>query len=436
MTRKVKIIIIVLSVMLIAVAVALAVPLGIYVGRAEAGQTKINGVYEKSYYEVLDSLNNAETKLSKVNVVSGAKVKRELLADVWKECDVAVTNFSQLGMDGEEMETITKFLNQVGDYAYYLMGKTGAGEELSVDEKNNVKRFYELIGQLRSDLSAVGDAMVTGDRISADTLSDMTAVKDAIKNYSSIDYPELIYDGPFSDGLNDREAKFLEGKTEITEEGAVEKIKQIFPDATEIKTDGESKATIEAYVISFKNDGTAYNAFVTKKGGYIAALNGYGTTDNPQKTEEECVDEAKNFLSSIGYTDMSEVWVYNNNSTVYINFAYTDNGIVFYPDLIKVKVSSETGKVLGVEATNYIYNHGTRDVDYDNAAEGAISISGELTVTGTRYCVIPTDWNEEVYCKEVTGTSEGLTYYLYFDLSTGEEIRAMVVIDEDGNKLI
>ena len=52
------------------------------------------------------------------------------------------------------------------------------------------------------------------------------------------------------------------------------------------------------------------------------------------------------------------------------------------------------------------------------------------------YCVIPTEWNEEVFCKEVKGTYENLTYYIYYDLSTGEEIRAMVVIDEDGNKLI
>ncbi len=436
MTKKGKIILGITVGVLVAAVIALAVPLGIYVGRAENEKTRINGVYEKSYYEVVDSLDNATTKLSKVNVVEGANVRRELFADVWKECGVAVTNFAQLGMDGEEAETVTKFLNQVGDYAYYLMGKTSAGENLTREEKDNVKKFYTLLGKLTSDLAAIGDGMVSGKKISADTLSDLSAVKAAIKSYSSIDYPELIYDGPFSDGLNDRETKFLSGKAEITEESATTKIKELFSDATDVKVSGESKATIEAYVVTFKSANVEYSAFVTKKGGHLAALNGYEATDNPQKTEEECVNAAKAFLSSAGYENMSDVWVYNNNSTVYINFAYTENGVVFYPDLIKVKVSSDTGKILGMEASNYLYNHGEREIDYDNAAESLIKVSDDLSVTDTRYCVIPTEWNEEVYCKEIKGTSGNLTYYLYYDLSTGEEIRAMVVIDEDGNKLI
>ena len=436
MTKKGKIVIGVVIGVMIAAVIALAVPLGIFVNRTEKGQARINGIYEKSYYEVVDSLDNATTKLSKVNVVEGANVRRELFADVWKECDVAVTNLSQLGMDGEATETVTKFLNQVGDYAYYLMGKTSSGEELTKAEKDNVKRFYTLLGKLKTDIAAIGDGMVSDDKISADTLSDLSAVKEAIKSYSSIDYPELIYDGPFSDGLNDRETKFLKGKAEITEESALSRVREIFPSASDVKKTGESKASIEAYVVSFKAGDVEYSAFITKKGGYLAALNGYGTTDNPQKTEEECVDKAKSFLAEAGYDGMSEVWVYNNNSTVYINFAYAENGIVFYPDLIKVKVSSETGEILGMEASNYLYNHGAREIDYDNAAESVIRVSAELSVTGTRYCVIPTEWNEEVYCKEITGTSGEMTYYLYYDLSTGEEIRAMVVIDEDGNKLI
>ena len=50
MTKKVKIIIIVLAALLAASVVALAVPLGIYVNRAKENRTRINGIYEKSYY--------------------------------------------------------------------------------------------------------------------------------------------------------------------------------------------------------------------------------------------------------------------------------------------------------------------------------------------------------------------------------------------------
>jgi hypothetical protein len=83
--------------------------------------------------------------------------------------------------------------------------------------------------------------LTDGDKINADVLSDLSAVGGFIKNYSSIDYPELIYDGPFSDGLNDRDAKFLADKTEISEDTAKEKILAMFSDATEITKTGDGQ---------------------------------------------------------------------------------------------------------------------------------------------------------------------------------------------------
>lgn len=436
MTKKVKIIIGVIAGLAVATTIALAVPLGIFCSKYSGETDRVKSLYEKSYHETMDSIDNAQSKLSKVNVVTAGKVKRELFADVWKECDVAVTNLSQIGIDGEQMETVTKFLNQLGDYSYYLMGKIGAGEDLNKNEKDNVKRFQSLLTKLKNDLGAVGEGTIRGGKINAATIADLSAIGDAIKSYSSIDYPELIYDGPFSDGLNDRKAKFLEGKAEITEDEAINKIKELFSSATEVRIIGKGNGSIETYVVGFKKDEREFSAFVAKKGGVIASMNGYGDTENPLKTDAECVENAKAFLEKAGYVNMSDVWVYNNNSTVYVNFAYTENGTVFYPDLVKVKVSAETGEIQGLEATNYLYNHTNRDINFDKSAENTIKISKDLTVTSTRYCVIPTEWNEEVFCKEVKGTSEGLTYYVYYDLSTGEEIRAMVVIDADGDKLI
>lgn len=436
MTKKQKIIISIVIIVLVTAAIVLAVMLSQNVKGKNKANERIDGMYESAYYDAIDSLKNVETKLSKVSVLTGKNVRRELLADVWKGCDIAVTNLTKIGRDDENVESATKFLNQTGDYAHYLMGKVSSGESLTQTEKENVKTFKRLVTQLLSDLSVVGEGTVVGEKISAKTISDFSAVGEAIKTYSSIDYPELIYDGPFSDGLNDREAKFLKGKEEITAKQAEEKIKTIFPNATDVKKTGDNSSSIESFVVEYKIDDATYTAFVTKRGGFIAAINTFEETSDPRKTDGECVEEAKAFLQKIGYESMKDVWTYNNNSTVYVNFAYEEHGVVFYPDLIKVKVSANDGKILGVESTNFLYNHGEREIDFDSSAESAITVSDDLAVTGTRYCVIPTEWNEEVYCKEIRGTSENAEFYLYYDLSTGEEIRALVVVDADGSKLI
>ena len=436
MTKKVKTIIGILAGVLIAVTIALAIPLGIYVNRYEQKQLKVNGLYEKSYYEAMDSLENVATKLSKVNVVSGTTVKRELLNDIWKETDIVVSNFSQLGRDSDETEKVVKFINQLGDYCYYLSGKVSSGEELTKTEKENIKKFYDLVSKFKTDFSKIGESLEGDKEINATTLSDLSAFTGTIKNYSSIDYPELIYDGPFSDGLNDREAKFLKGKTIISENDAIGKLKTYFKNAKDVKIAGESKSNIESYVLTFELNGKQASAFITKNGGYLANFNTYMENNNPQYDENACIAKGKEFLNTVGYASMECVWVYNNNSSVYLNFAYKDGETVYYPDLIELKVSADSGEVIGLEAQNYIYNHGERNVELDKSAESAIKINAELAVENTMYCVIPTEWNEEVFCKEVKGTYENLTYYIYYDLSTGEEIRAMVVIDEDGNKLI
>ena len=436
MKKSSKIIIGVLIVLLVAATVTLAVLLSAYVKKTKRGEEEMGSLYERRYYETMTGLENVETKLSKVSVLTGQSVRRELLADVWKDCDVAVANLTQLGRDGEETETVTKFLNQVGDYAHYLMGKVSAGEPLSQTEKENVKRFRTLIQQLRSDLSAIGENAVSGDKISAETLRDLSAVRDAIKSYSSMDYPELIYDGPFSDGLNDRTAKSLQGKTSITEDQAAQKVIELFPSAQDVAVTGKTSGSIPCYVTEFTSENVRYTLFLTENGGMVASLNAYSETSDPQKTDEECLTEAKNFLASLGYDHMDSVWIYNNHSTIYVNFAFTQNDVVYYPDLIKVKISANDGRVLGLEAANYLYNHGERSIDFDETAEHTIRVSDDLTVTGTRYCVIPTEWNEEVYCKEIRGTADNAAYYLYYDLSTGEEIRALVVVDADGSKLM
>ena len=436
MKKTTKIILAIILCLLVAATVTLAVLLAEAVKKNNRTEAETGALYERRYYDAMTGLENVETKLSKVSVLTGQAVRRELLADVWKECDAAVSNLSQLGRDGEEAETIMKFLNQVGDYAHYLMGKVSAGEPLTQTEKENVRRFRLLVQKLRADLSAVGESTVSDDKISADTLRDLSAVRDAIRSYSSIDYPELIYDGPFSDGLNDREAKFLQGKPSITQEEAAQRITALFPSAQNVSVVGKTAGSIPCFVAEFASDGINYTVLVTENGGMIASLNAYAETNDPQKTEDECVIEGKNFLSRIGYENMESVWVYNNDSTVYVNFAYARNDVVFYPDLIKVKISLNDGKILGMEASNYLYNHGERTIDFDRSAENTIAISPDLTVLNSRYCVIPTEWNEEVFCKEIKGTADGGTYYVYYDLGTGEEIRALVVIDVSGNKLI
>ena len=426
----------VFSIVMTVVAIASIITLGITLWVTELNrrktQTKLNAVYEKSYYEVLDETSDIEVKLSKFSVLNGNELRCQLLSDVWRQSELAASNLSQLGTESEDLDKIIKFLNQLGDYSFYLSRKLSKGG-ITDEEKANVDKMYAIVKELNDALEKSRDKLIASDKIDGSILSDMTLINDSIKSHSSVDYPELIYDGPFSDGLNDREAKFLKDKADITEEQATNKVKEYFPSANNIEKIGESNTSIPAFIYSFdlgRNVGTLQ---ISKVGGYVVSYNAYCLVDDPQLSEEECVQNADEYLRRLGYENMKAVWVSNDDSTVYINYAYYVDDIIVYPDLVKVKICSQTGDLIGVEAENYLYNHVERTLTKTNTA---IRLDDRLTVTGQNYCLIPTEWNTEIMAKEIVASYDGTEYYIYYDLESGEEIKALIVVEDNGRALI
>ena len=60
--------------------------------------------------------------------------------------------------------------------------------------------------------------------------------------------------------------------------------------------------------------------------------------------------------------DMEGVWISVLGDTAFINLAPVINDIVYYPDLIKVKISLTDGSLLGWEANSYLQNHINREI--------------------------------------------------------------------------
>ncbi len=427
--NKKKNIFIITTVILGITTVVMSILFGITMAEKKNKEEKLSYIYEKSFYETVDSMNDVELKLSKFSALSGKELRRQLLLDVWRECDLSATNFSQLGTENENMDKVVKFFNQLGDYCYYLSQKLN-GAEISAEEEENIEEYHGIVADLNDKLVAEQSNLTDGKTVVFVTAETVAA---AIKNHSSVDYPEMIYDGPFSDGLNDREAKFLEDKQDITSDQGIEKVRSYFPTATAIKYIGEGSTNIPTYLYEFSVGRNTGNAQITKKGGFLAMYNAFCRIDDPTLSEEECVEKGDEIISRLGYGEMKAVWVSNDDSTVYINYAYTSNGVIIYPDLVKVKVCSQTGDIIGVEAQNYLYNHVERNVTFPDKT---VVINEKLTVIERNECIIPTEWNTEIQAIEVVAERYGMRYYIYLDPSTGEELKVLVVIEESGKLLI
>ena len=179
------------------------------------------------------------------------------------------------------------------------------------------------------------------------------------------------------------------------------------------------------------------SAAVTKTGGKVLYMLSSGNVESRGVTDAECFDIAREFLLSRGYGDMEISYFATHGNVMTINFAATQNGVILYPDLVKLQISLADGAVIGLEAGNYLRNHTQRTLEIPSITEeqAYLSVSGRLDVESVRLCVIPFGSGER-YCYEVSASNQSDTYLVYIDAMTGAEIDIMQVVGDDKSTLV
>jgi germination protein YpeB len=116
-----------------------------------------------------------------------------------------------------------------------------------------------------------------------------------------------------------------------------------------------------------------------------------------------------------------------------INFVYDQNGVLIYPDMVKVRVNLDNGKVEGFEGLSFIANHKDRQITNID-----VNVSDELLPNGcsverTALAIIPTDGGDERLCIEVRCKVDGDDFVLYFDPETFDEVKIFKVIHTENS---
>ena len=135
---------------------------------------------------------------------------------------------------------------------------------------------------------------------------------------------------------------------------------------------------------------------------------------------------------------MYSVWTMNMDSVLYVNLAPIIDHVIYYPDLVKVKVDLNSGAVIGLDATNYAYNHTTRETykTITSILDGDKYLNERLKVLERNYVVIPNKYVGESMAYEYICEWQDYTYYVYLDINDFTELNIMRVIDTASGSLI
>ncbi|MDR1906468.1 MAG: germination protein YpeB [Clostridiales bacterium] len=396
--------------------------------------------YELSFYELIQGINDIEGKLGKLVVSSGLKTQKNLLNEINKLSAVSISHLSHLLQRNDGESRIIRFVNQIGDYTEYLYRKNSKGEALTDEERDKLEEIQEMVRMLGVELSRVQNKMDEGYKLINGYSEKDAFLRDIFDglNSETVEYPQMIYDGPFSDGANKDEAKGLSG-ADVTADEAKSILNALFGGKGIVNTEllNEADGVIPVYNFSANIGGNETYISVTKKGGKILNMNTFRSVSDTNLSDDDCVRIAAQFIGLLGFENMKDVWVSNYDGIAYVNFAYENDGVIYYPDLIKIKVASDNGDILGIEAGNYLLNHTDRTLDAPaiNAATAAAGLSKKLIIEYVRLALIPIEQGEKL-CYEFYCEYDDAQYFVYIDAETGEEVNILRVIDSGNGRLL
>ena len=438
-----------LSIVVVLFSIIVILAIVIYKKQTEYRQASENS-YNMAFYEVVDYVQNVEVFLAKSLITNSPESSAESLTNVWREANLALGYLTQLPINSHEIENTSKFLNQVSEYSYSLYRKNLKDEELTEEDMKNLKDLHQYSVELENTLNQLS-ADINDGRISWGELAEEGTVAFAqqVSNISQDSFDNLeqnfhefsglIYDGAFSEHITKAEKVGLTGDN-IDEETAKNKATELFNNQNikEVTSYGKSEGDITSFDFGITfNDDTTASVSISEKGGHVIYMNRNREVTAEVISQEEADQKAKEYLEQKGFGNMKETYYLKQSGIVTINYAYVQDDVIMYPDLIKVKVALDNGEILGIETTGYLNSHTERKLEAPKVTveEAKESLNKDLTIESEELAIIPTEWKTEVLCWEFEGNVEGLDFIVYVNAETGKEEDILIITNTPNGTL-
>ncbi len=421
--------------------------------KKRALETNIENNYNRAFHELVSYVDDIDTLLQKSMLVSSAAQMSTISSELFRQTSAAKACLGQLPISEVQLEATEKFLSQVGDYTYSLSQNVINSKKVTEEDYKSLSELGNYATNLNNNLLKMQQDIYNGDisfgavqknskeyfeNNAKATSGDINSGFESVEKEFQ-EYPSLIYDGPFSDHIENIKPAMLENSKEISVEEGLNIVKKFLNDRGQnLAHSGESQnTTIDSYSYSSNYDNREIYITISKKGGIPVYF-----LDTREVGEEKCdfndaIAKAKEFLNSKGYTSLKESYYDKSNGIATINFAYTQGDVICYSDLIKVKVALDNCEVVGMEAHGYIMNHKHRNLEnVIISQENAKSrINSHLNVTQTSLALIPKDSKREVLCYEFKGNYNNKNFLVYINVQTGAEEQILMLIESENGIL-
>lgn len=421
--------------------------------RAENYKRYLNNTYQHAFAELVTTIGEMDSALQKSLYASSPSMVSSSCTEVFGKALSAQMAMGELPFSELGLESTASFISSAGDYALMLSKSAAAGKVCSDEQFKNLQALSNaasvISGNLTDLYAQIQDGRLTiGELSYAETAagkSDKSVSSDLGENFKTMEsefpeIPSLIYDGPFSQHITDMSPVLTENSQEISSNEALEIASEFSGiEKSAFTYGGERDCNLPVYMFYAKVNGGDLTVEVTKKGGFILTMANSRSIGESAVSTDEAVAKASGFLLEKGFDSMRPSYFTVQESSVIVNFAYTQDDVICYTDLIKVRVALDNGDITAFEGHGYVMNHTKRDIPEISISEedAASGISDHLTILSHNLAIIPSDGKYELFCHEFKCQNEsGAHYIIYVNATTGVEEKILILIEDENGTLV
>lgn len=380
----------------------------------------LSGQYGNQMADASKKLNELNSAVQQTLLFSTAEGSKQAREDIWRLSSDIKNSVSSLPLDQEFSTSWINYLGRLGNYAK------------EADRIEDPNKFYDAMSQAAKNLKEMSnewdiatatmlDGKMTASRWKSELEStdpkQWSSLGQTIKQYTESDFPLTASE---SDAMKKKDLQFLTDSN-VTKEEAKERFVTLFPNAAKgsiVIEESKKDAPYPFYHLRFAADQSVGYIDITKKGGHVLSYLSEQPFSGKALQFDDIKANAEKFLKAAGFNDVVYEESRENHSAWHFVFVRVEPEYKakVYSDVVHIKMSKDTGEVIGLNAIEYIRKEQTK--------QQAIKPVNWSTVFWKDVEVI----KEELAYVENDRMEQRLTHYITITMPSDNELETFIVV--------
>lgn len=395
-----------------------------YLSRRSLSDYRLAARYsaQEALEETVTAVSHMSGVLKKSAYATDAGMRAKICAQVYADALAAEAAMSTLPFATQELEQISGYLNQAGDYAYTLCAAPPAEGGFTEEEAETLASLAALAASLTDSLTELrrgyhnGSIEMDSSELRLQNIGlDPAAgkVSTELLRYES-EFPRrasMDYDGRYGAGAQREESAGAKKLSDAEKLAVAAGFAGVSPAQIRLAYDYEGASGVKCYA--------AGDMLVVVDDAGVESMGRSRLVSEERITDERARQLAHDFLESHGYKDMTLIAAERAGGMARLKFASTQDDALCLDNFVTLSVALDDGTVCSFNAENY--SAAECDVTWNVTETQAMAAAPEaLTVVDVRKVIVRTEGRRAVGCYELLCTDpDGAEVAIYIDAATG-----------------